>query len=152
MPTLQRWSRTWRYTDQRRLHAAIQTEIFMELLVWRMGGSVWRLNYGMVQGRIRKMHGDSKAPGEGVSGDAGHLDVDGSGAAQTHLAARGQAVTADGAWLPARPWPRRLDARKIWCWDEGLDDGNIENATSPSSHWAGDGHAVSPHSIQETHR
>lgn len=56
---------------------------------------------------------DPEAPGEGERGHAGHLQLDGPGAPPPPLAPGGQAVAADGAWLPAGPDAGRLDARQV---------------------------------------
>lgn len=59
------------------------------------------------------MHGNSKALGEGMSGDAGYINLDRTSASATTIAAWSAIVSTDGPWIAEEPWPRGLDACEI---------------------------------------
>lgn len=72
----------------------------------------------MFPGRNGKIHGDTEAPRERESGDAGHRELDGSGAAAAGTAPRRAALAAHGTWLAERAGPSRLDAGQVGRRDE----------------------------------
>lgn len=70
------------------------------------------LNYSFI-GCFWKMHGNTKAPGEGMSRNASHIQLDGSGAPATTVTTWNTTVSTYGAWITEEPWTCGVDVGQV---------------------------------------